>query len=88
MGALGKGIRVCIFAGDTKIVFECKNKREASKVKCALSRAREIVDEANLAYENGLIDRGEYYCRYQSAIMLAPHFSESLTRQAKYIGNR
>lgn len=86
MGSLGKGIRVCIFIGNTTISYECKNKREANKIKSALGRAREIVDDANLAFESGTIDKFEYYCRYQSAITLAPNFSESLTKQAIHLG--
>lgn len=81
-------IRVSIFTSNGKITFECKNKREANKIKTTLSVARDIIDEANAKYEAKEIDKYEYYCRVQTAINLCSvGFTSSLTRRAKYLGN-
>lgn len=88
MGSLGKGIRVCVFTANSTLVFECENKREANKVRTTWRVACDTIDEANLAYESGLIDKYEYYCRCQAAIMhCSIAFTTSLTQRAKYLGS-
>ena len=88
MSTLGKGIRVCVFTANSKLIFECATKREASKVRTTWRVACDMIDEANLAYEKKLIDKYEYYCRCQAAIaMCSVGFTASLSKRAKYLGS-
>ena len=81
-------IRVTISTPNGKLTFECANKREANKIRTPLFRAYDIIDEANVAYEKGKVDKYEYYCRVQAAISLCSiAYTAKLTRRAKYLGN-